>query len=307
MAEVSIRDVTLRDGLQLVSRIMPTPDKVKLARTLLELGVPEIEVGAVMRPDRVPQMADTLDVVRQLDRATLARSWVLVPNLTGVRRAVEAGAVNLQYVLSVSESHNRANVGRSVQASLDGLAESARHAAEHGVRLQLALATSFSCPFEGPTPPEAVLAAVEDARAAGVVSLVLCDTIGQAVPAQVGALTAQVRRVAGERSLVFHGHDTWGLGVANSIAAIAAGADTVDAALGGLGGCPFAPGASGNTALEDVVYALRPGWLTPERFRTLVGHGQALLAQLDQPVRSRAAEGAARSSGSHVWAVAAGV
>jgi hydroxymethylglutaryl-CoA lyase len=306
MAEVSIRDVSLRDGLQLVSKVMPTPDKVKLARQLLELGVPEIEIGAVVRPDRVPPMADTLDVVRQLDHASLARSWVWVPNLTGVRRAVEAGAVNLQYVFSVSESHNRANVGCSVRTSLDGLAESVRYAAEHGVRLQLGLATAFSCPFEGPTPPDAVLAAVEDARAAEVASLVLCDTIGQAVPAQVGALTAQVRRVAGQRGLVFHGHDTWGLGVANSIAAIAAGADTVDAALGGLGGCPFAPGASGNTALEDVLYALRPEWLTPERFRTLVGHGQALLAQLDQPVRSRAAEGAVRSPGSHVWALAAG-
>ncbi|HWN32042.1 MAG TPA: hydroxymethylglutaryl-CoA lyase [Pseudonocardia sp.] len=306
MAQVSIRDVTLRDGLQLVSTIMPTPDKVKLARTLLELGVPEIEIGAVVRPDRVPPMADTLDVVRQLDHATLARSWVWVPNLTGVRRAVEAGAVNLQYVLSVSESHNRANVGCSVQTSLDGLAESVRYAAEHGARLQLGLATAFSCPFEGPTPPAAVLAAVEDARAAEVASLVLCDTIGQAVPDQVAALTGRVRRVAGRRGLVFHGHDTWGLGVANSIAAIAAGADTVDAALGGLGGCPFAPGASGNTALEDVLYALRPDWLTPQRFRALVGHGRALLGQLDQPVRSRAAEGAARSPGSHVWAVAAG-
>ena len=306
MAEVSIRDVTLRDGLQLVSKIMPTCDKVKLARNLLELGVPEIEIGAVVRPDRVPPMADTLEVVRQLDRATLARGWVWVPNLTGARRAVEAGAVNLQYAMSVSESHNRANVGCSVQASLDGLAESARYAAEHGVRLQFGLATAFSCPFEGPTPPDAVLAAVEDPRAADVASLVLCDTIGQAVPDQVGALTARVRRIAGERGLVFHGHDTWGLGVANSIAAIAAGADTVDASLGGLGGCPFAPGASGNTPLEDVLYALRPDWLTPERFRTLVGHGRALLGQLDQPVRSRAAEGAARSPGSHVWALAAG-
>jgi hydroxymethylglutaryl-CoA lyase len=303
---VEIRDVTLRDGLQLVSKIMPTAAKVTLAHALLELGVPQIEIGAVVRPDRVPPMADTLEVLRRLDVAALARSWVWVPNLTGVRRAVEAGAVNLQYVFSVSESHNRANVGCSAEQSLAGLAESVRYAREHRVRLQLGLATAFSCPFEGQTPVEAVLAVLADERTGGVDSVVLCDTIGQAVPAQVTALTAQVRAIAGARGLVFHGHDTWGLGVANSIAAIAAGADAVDASLGGLGGCPFAPGASGNTALEDVLYALRPDWLTPAVFRALVHQGRALLDQLEQPPRSRAADGATRSPASHAWALAAG-
>ncbi|WP_406635055.1 hydroxymethylglutaryl-CoA lyase [Amycolatopsis sp. WGS_07] len=305
MNDATIRDVTLRDGLQLVRATLPTADKVALARFLLAAGVPEIEIGAVVRPDRVPAMADTLEVIGALDAASLGRSWVWVPNSTGVRKAAEAGAKQVQYVLSVSESHNQANVGRSVRHSMDDLAVSAEYARSHGVRIQLGLATAFTCPFEGRTPEGAVLDVVEDSRSLELDSLVLCDTIGQADPAHVARLTAAVRSAMAPGRLVFHGHDTWGLGVANTLAALEAGADTVDAALGGLGGCPFAPGASGNTALEDVLYALRPSWLTPARFRELLARGRALLEQLGEPERSRAADGASRSPGSHPWALAA--
>lgn len=292
MNDVVVRDVTLRDGLQLVSAVLPTAEKISLARFLLSCGLPTLEIGAVVR--RVPAMADTLDVVAALDASELDRCWVLVPNAKGARLAVEAGVRQIQYVLSVSPSHNKANVGCDVEQSLDGLAE----AVTLGVPVQLALATAFTCPFEGQTPEDAVLAVVADARAAGVDSVVLCDTIGQAVPAQVSSLTAAV---GGE--VWFHGHDTWGLGVANTFAAINAGAIAVDASLGGLGGCPFAPGASGNTALEDILYALRPRWLTPSTFQRLVARGSALVSALGEPSRSRAAEGATRSPGSYPWAL----
>ena len=295
MNDVLVRDVTLRDGLQLVSTLLPTARKIELVRFLLDCGLPTLEIGAVVR--RVPTMADTLDVVKALSAAELDRCWVLVPNATGARLAIDAGVRQIQYVLSVSSSHNKANVGCSVEESLDGLAA----AVELGVPVQLALATAFTCPFEGQTPEDAVLAVVSDARAAGAASVVLCDTIGQAVPAHVAGLTSAVCSMADE--VWFHGHDTWGLGVANTFAALNAGAVAVDAALGGLGGCPFAPGASGNTALEDVLHALRPSWLSHSTFRQLVACGQSLVSELGEPSRSRAAEGAVRSPGTHPWAL----
>lgn len=302
MNDVVVRDVTLRDGLQLVRAMLPTADKISLVRFLLDSGLPQLEIGAVVRPDRVPTMADTLDVVAALDASALDRCWVLVPNATGARRAIEAGVRQIQYVLSVSPSHNKANVGCDVGQSLDGLAASVALAREHGVRVQLGLATAFTCPFEGRTPEDSVLTLVSDDRASGVDNVMVCDTIGQAVPAHVAGLVAAVREVVG--TTWFHGHDTWGLGVANTLAAVNAGAVAVDASLGGLGGCPFAPGASGNTALEDVLYALRPDWLTPSTYHRILSRGRSLLAQLGEPSRSRAADGALRSPGSHPWALA---
>jgi hydroxymethylglutaryl-CoA lyase len=298
-----LRDVTLRDGLQLTRTVLPTDRKLRLARSLFGLGVPSLEIGAVMRPDVVPRLADTLELVRRLTGPELARSWVLVPNLTGARRALAAGARNIEYVLSVSDAHNRANVGRSTGASLDQLPAVAAEVAAEGGVLQLALSTAFSCPFEGPVAPDRVTTLLADARAQVADSFVLCDTIGQAVAVEVTELVRAGRELVGDRWLIYHGHDTWGQGVANGLAALAAGADTLDGSLGGLGGCPFAPGASGNTASEDLLYALRPGWLTPVGFRQLVELGGELLEAVVEPSRSRAAEGARLSRPSHVWAL----
>jgi len=299
-----IRDVTLRDGLQLAREILPTDHKLRLARTFLANGIECIEIGAVVRPDRVPAMADTLDLLRQLSGDERDKSWVLVPNLKGAQLAIDAGARNIEYVLSVSDSHNRANVGRTTDASLAELPTIADVVIPAGGTLQVSLSTAFTCPFEGAIDPQRVLALLRDPRMAFPDSIALCDTIGQATPAEVTSLVGAASNYLGRyRWLFFHGHDTWGQGVANSVAALAAGADTVDAALGGLGGCPFAPGASGNTALEDVLYALRPEWLTPVRFRSLVAAGQELLATLGEPQRSRAAEGAIHSTASHPWAL----
>ncbi len=225
-----LRDVTLRDGLQLASGTLPSDRKLALARTLLANGVESLEIGAVVRPDRVPAMADTLDLLGALDDIECDRAWVLVPNLTGARRALDAGARNIEYVLSVSDAHNRANVGRDTDASLAELPGIVRLATDAGARVQISLSTAFTCPFEGIIDSDRVLAILADPRIAGVGSVALCDTVGQAVPAEVTALTRAARDRLPETWLVYHGHDTWGQGVANALAALAAGADLLDAA-----------------------------------------------------------------------------
>ncbi|WP_431908965.1 hydroxymethylglutaryl-CoA lyase [Amycolatopsis thermoflava] len=296
-----LRDVTLRDGLQLTGKPLPTARKVAVVRELLAAGVPSVEIGSMARPDLVPPLADTLDVIRALDPDELARCWVWVATPRHVERAAEAGAVNFQYCLSASDAHNKANIGRSTEDSLAAMPRAVDAAA--GGRIQLCIATSFTCPFEGSVPEERVLAIARDPRAEGAGDIVLCDTLGQAVPAQVTSLVARVAAETPPRRIVYHGHDTWGLGVANTLAAIAAGASEVDGALGGLGGCPFAPGASGNASTEDLLFALRPSWLTPSSFARIVRLSGALLDELGEPNRSRAAQGARTSATAFPWAL----
>ncbi|WP_027930060.1 beta/alpha barrel domain-containing protein [Amycolatopsis thermoflava] len=298
-----LRDVTLRDGLQLTGKPLPTARKVAVVRELLAAGVPSVEIGSMARPDLVPPLADTLDVIRALDPDELARCWVWVATPRHVERAAEAGAVNFQYCLSASDAHNKANIGRSTEDSLAAMPRAVAAASAAGGRIQLCIATSFTCPFEGAVPEERVLAIARDPRAEGAGDIVLCDTLGQAVPAQVTILVARVAAETPPRRIVYHGHDTWGLGVANTLAAIAAGASEVDGALGGLGGCPFAPGASGNASTEDLLFALRPSWLTPSSFARIVRLSGALLDELGEPNRSRAAQGARTSATAFPWAL----
>jgi hydroxymethylglutaryl-CoA lyase len=298
---VRLRDVTLRDGLQLTGKLLDTDTKVELARVLLDSGIDALEIGAMARPDKVPPMANTLEVIGALTPEELQRCWVWTATPRGITRAIEAGARNLEYCLSVSDQHNCANVGRTTEQSMAALPEAVDFAAVAGAGLQLSLATAFTCPYRGPVDPQRVVDLVRDSRAAGISSVVLCDTLGQATPDQVRHLIERVRDVAPQREIVFHGHDTWGLGVANTIAAIQAGAAMVDGALGGLGGCPFAPGASGNTSTEDLLFALQPPWLTPPVFTGVVAAGEQILAQLGEPNRSRAAQGARSTVDAFPW------
>ena len=297
-----IRDVTLRDGLQLTGGMLSTGRKLEVVRRLLDLGMPAVEVGSLARGDLVPSLANSLEVVRELTPAERARSWVWVATPRHVEKALAAGAVNLQYCLSVSDAHNQANLGRSTQTSMDGLPEAVASARAAGAVLHLCLATSFTCPFDGPVDPVQVLRLVIDDRAEGVHGVVICDTLGQAVPGQVSALV-RATFTAARGDVVFHGHDTWGTGVANALAAIDAGASMVDGALAGLGGCPFAPGASGNTATEDLAFALRPDWLTPTSFAGLVELGEGLVRELGEPARSKAAEGARSKAAAFDWVI----
>ncbi|MTE12820.1 beta/alpha barrel domain-containing protein [Nocardia aurantiaca] len=306
---MTLRDVTLRDGLQLTGKVLPTERKVRIARQLLALGVPELEIGSMARPDLVPPMANTLELVAQLTPAELERCWVWVATPRHVARAAEAGVRNFQYCFSVSDAHNKANIGRTTEDSLAAMPEAVRLAAEAGGRIQLCLATAFTCPFDGSVDPARVLAIATDPRTAGSADIVIADTLGQAHPGQVGALVGAVAETGhwgtAEHRIVFHGHDTWGMGVANSLAALAAGAAVVDGSLGGLGGCPFAPGASGNTSSEDLLFATRPEWLTPLVLSDLVRLSEELLKELGEPNRSRTAEGARSKAEAFEWVIAA--
>lgn len=300
----ALRDVTLRDGLQLADKMLATDRKLEIIRTLVDLGIPELEIGSLARADLVPPMANTLEVIAELTPDELERCWVWVATPRHVDKAAAAGARNFQYCLSASDSHNRANIGRDTAASLDAMPSAIRTARDVGGRIQLCIATAFTCPFDGPVAEKRVLDIVTDPRAAGADDTVICDTLGQAIPAQVAALIGKAATLVPLRRTVFHGHDTWGMGVANTLAAIDAGASVVDGAVGGLGGCPFAPGASGNTATEDILFATRPEYLTPAAFARLVGTSEALLGELGEQPRSKAAQGARSKAHAFEWVVA---
>ncbi|GAA1394808.1 hydroxymethylglutaryl-CoA lyase [Pseudonocardia kongjuensis] len=301
MSGIVLRDVTLRDGLQLTGKPLPTGRKVELVRALLAAGVPELEIGSLARGDLVPPLADTLDVVAALTPEELDRCWVWVATPRHVQKALAAGARNVQYCFSVSDAHNNANIGRDTEVSLAAMPDAVRFALDAGGRIQLCLATAFSCPFDGPVDPDRVAAIVADPRTAGSCDVIVCDTLGQAVPSEVGALVQRVAGLADGRRIGFHGHDTWGQGVANALAAVGSGATLLDGALGGLGGCPFAPGASGNTATEDLLFALRPDWLTPAVLAGLVTEAEDLLGELGEPNRSRAAQGVRSRAAAFPW------
>ncbi|MGW6422859.1 hydroxymethylglutaryl-CoA lyase [Nocardia sp. NPDC055053] len=298
-----LRDVTLRDGLQLTGKVLPTEQKIDVVRRLLAAGVPALEIGSMARPDLVPPMANSLELIAALTPDELAKCWVWVATPRHIEKAAAAGARNFQYCFSVSDSHNKANIGRDTEASVAAMPDAIRLAEEAGGEIQVCLATSFTCPFEGQVDPARVLAIANDPRTGGAADIVLADTLGQAHPGQVSALVSAVRDRSPSRRIVFHGHDTWGMGVANTLAAVAAGATMVDGALGGLGGCPFAPGASGNTASEDILFATRPGWFTPAALASLVGLTEELLADLGEPNRSRTAEGARSKAAAFDWVI----
>lgn len=301
LAVARLRDVTLRDGLQLTGRMLGAERKVELARELFAAGIPELEIGSMARGDLVPPMANTLEVIEALTPEELERCWVWVATPRHVEKAAAAGARNFQYCFSASDAHNEANIGRSTEESLAAMPDAVALAQQAGGRIQLCIATSFTCPFDGQVDPNRVIAIANDPRAEGAADIVICDTLGQAHPGQVSSLISRVVAETPQREIVFHGHDTWGAGVSNALAAVQAGASVVDGALGGLGGCPFAPGASGNTATEDLLFAMRPEWLTPDRFARIVRSSEGLLTELDEPNRSKARQGARSKAPAFDW------
>jgi hydroxymethylglutaryl-CoA lyase len=251
---VRLRDVTLRDGLQDEPPI-ETDQKLTILDLLVAAGVNDLELTSFTRPDRVPAMADA-DRLTQLalaryDSITL---WGLVLNRRGAERALAAGLDHLQFVVSVSEPHNLENAGRTVAASLNELAGIVDVAAGPAA-IEVVLATAFGCPYAGPVAQTDVMAVASQVIAMGIDRLSLADTVGTGVPTEVRSLVSALRKEATVEELGVHLHDTRGLAVANALAAIDAGADRLDATVGGLGGCPFAPGASGNVPLEDLVHA----------------------------------------------------
>jgi hydroxymethylglutaryl-CoA lyase len=255
-ASVVLRDVSLRDGLQ--DEPISLGGKAAIFEALAGAGVREVELTSFVRPDRVPAMADA----ERLCEATAASAassgivrWGLVLNRRGARRALAAGLRHLQYVVSVSDTHGRHNAGMGVDAALDVFEEVAEEALDAGAAVEMTLATAFGCPYEHRIDPARVVEAAVRSAAAGASSIGLADTIGAAVPTEVGALLDAVGDAV-DVPLGVHLHDTRGLALANALTALEHGAVRLDASLGGLGGCPFAPGASGNLAIEDLAHAL---------------------------------------------------
>jgi len=257
MNQVEIVEVAPRDGFQAVKPFIPTKTKIALIEELAACGFARFEIGSFVSPKAVPQLADTGEILKRARLPKGQRVHVLVPNAKGLELALAAGVSEVAWVISVSESHNRANVNRSVDDSFKAF-ESAwgALAAAKRPRLRLGLATCFDCPWEGRIPEENVLAAVERALAAAPdAEIGISDTTGRAGPDHVGALFARLVARYPQVTFAYHGHDTYGLGVANAIEAFRQGVRVIDGAAGGLGGCPFAPGAAGNTATEDLVFA----------------------------------------------------
>ncbi len=298
-----LRDVTMRDGLQLTGKLLSTERKLEIIRALIELGVPSLEIGSMARGDKVPPMANTLEVIGELTADELARCWVWVATPRHVEKAAAAGARHFQYCFSASDSHNQANIGRTTEVSLAAMPDAVDITRSVGGEIELCIATSFTCPFEGQVPPDRVIEIANDERAIGATDIVICDTLGQAVPVQVSSLISRVRAETPDRRVVFHGHDTWGLGVTNTLAAISAGATMVDGSLGGLGGCPFAPGASGNTSSEDILFATRPEWFEPTTLAAMVSLSEELLTELGEPMRSKTVQGARSEARAFEWVV----
>jgi hydroxymethylglutaryl-CoA lyase len=253
--EVIVREVGLRDGLQNEAPI-PLSDKIVLARSLVGTGLRHIEATAFMRADAIPALADA-DQMWEFCSAIPDVEWsALVANVTGTQRALQAGATHLEFVVSASETHNRANVRRSRSESLAELEVVADHVHAVGGDVQAIIATSFGCPYEGDIPLDEVLRTAAAARAAGADSLAFGDTTGVATPRRVHQLVDAVLVDHADLPLLMHFHDTRGLGIANLLAALEMGIARFDASVGGLGGCPYAPGASGNVATEEVVHVL---------------------------------------------------
>lgn len=255
MVDVVLRDVTLRDGLQDEDPV-GTDTKLAIFDALVAAGVRELELTSFVRPDRVPAMADAEALCAATSGvADVVTRWGLVLNGRGAERALAAGLRHLQYVVSVTDTHSQRNAGRDTHAALADLATVVALAREAGGVVEVTLACAFGCPYEAQVPAERVVDVAERAAGAGAASIGLADTIGVAIPSEVRTLVTAVAASV-DRPLGVHLHDTRGLGVANALAAIDVGVRRVDGSVGALGGCPFAPGASGNLALEDLAHAL---------------------------------------------------
>lgn len=250
---VTIREVGPRDGLQAESRPWPTEAKVELINGLLRTGVRRLEVTSFVRPGAIPQLADAEAVLAAIDRVEGVRLSALVPNRTGMERAVRSGIHEASFFVAASETFNQHNLRRSTEAALADAAAAAELGREHGLLLSGFVVTAFGCPYEGRVPPDAVLRVVEAYARLGVQSVYLGDTIGVAHPRQVYELARAVGDRFPELELGLHFHNTRGAALANVLAGLEAGVTVFDGAVGGLGGCPYAPGATGNVATEDLV------------------------------------------------------
>jgi hydroxymethylglutaryl-CoA lyase len=290
MEQIIITDVAPRDGLQNQQVHLSTDAKLRLVELLVAAGLPSIEVTSFVSPKAVPQMADAGDLVPRVQSAfAQLRSSVLVPNLKGLERAHAAGAQEVAVVLSATETMNRKNINMSLAQATEVSEQTLVEAQRLGLRTRAYVAVAFDCPFEGPTPLAAVQTACARMLQAGAGEIVIADTIGAAAPGQVKERFAALVRDIPVAQLGAHFHDTRGMGVANAWAALEAGVRRFDASVGGIGGCPFAPGAAGNLATEDLVLmAEQGGFATGISMPGLLAAVDFAEQQLQRPLGGRA-------------------
>jgi hydroxymethylglutaryl-CoA lyase len=282
---VEIVEVGPRDGLQSEPGILPTATKVEFIRRAIATGLRRIEVASFVDPRKVPQMADAEEILRALPPADGVVYIGLVLNRRGFERAAAAGCNEIGMAVMASDTFNRRNQGVSTEESIAAWLDIARAASDAGIRAQVTVSTAFGCPFEGEVPVSRVVAIARQLSEAGPHEIALADTIGVGVPAQVAELVGRVSEAVPGVGLRCHFHNTRNTGLANACAAIQAGVATLDASLGGIGGCPFAPAATGNIPTEDLLYLLqRSGYETGVSLDAAIATSRWLQEQLGRPV-----------------------
>jgi hydroxymethylglutaryl-CoA lyase len=295
-ARVTIVEVGPRDGLQNEAVTVAVGDRVTFVEKLADAGLPVIEVGAFVSPRWVPQMADTSSVFAGIERRPGVRYTALVPNLEGLSAAIEAGIDEVAIFAAASETFSQRNINATIDQSLARYAEVAQRARDAGIRVRAYLSTAFGCPYEGSVPVARVVEVATRLRTVGAFEVAISDTIGVAHPRQVWDLLDALKGHLPVEQLALHFHDTRGTALANVLAGLHSGVTTFDASAGGLGGCPYAPGAAGNVATEDLVYMLDGlGIETGVRLEALLAAstfvesrlGHALPSRYAQAVRAR--------------------
>ncbi|WP_246837789.1 hydroxymethylglutaryl-CoA lyase [Salinicola sp. MH3R3-1] len=253
-SRVTINDVAPRDGLQIESRFVPTEEKIRLINALSRTGLAKIEATSFTSPKAIPSLRDAEEVMRGIERVPGVDYVVLVPNEKGTERALACGVDEINLVLSASDSHGGANLRMTAEQSLERFANILEITRGSNVFVNASISTAFGCPFEGDVPFKRVLGITEKLLALGVQGISLCDTTGMANPRQVADLCRETLSRWPWLPLTLHFHNTRGMGLANALVAWQNGVTRFDASLGGLGGCPYAPGATGNVCTEDLVH-----------------------------------------------------
>lgn len=289
---VEVFEVGLRDGLQNESRRVSLDDKLFLARGLLAAGVRHLELGAFVRTDLVPQMADTENVYEAIHQGELklgkARAFALVPNLKGLERALDSGARGIAVFTAATDSFAKKNIGMSVPESLAVIKEMVSEAKRAKIEVRGYVSTAFGCPFEGRVAPKKAIAVVEKLVRIGISEISVGDTTGVATPKGVTEVFTPLLKNLRKTRIAAHFHDTRGTALANALRAMELGLTIIDSSAGGLGGCPFAPGATGNLATEDLVYMLDGmGIKSGIRLDLLASTSLAFFQRIGRPITSR--------------------
>jgi hydroxymethylglutaryl-CoA lyase len=255
MTRIYFNDVVTRDGFQIEPNFIPTEDKVRLIDAMSQCGFAKIEVTSFTSPKAIPMLRDAEEVMGKIHRVPGVEYTVLVPNLRGAERALESRADEFNLVMSTSETHNLANLRMTREKSFSGLAEVIKYV-DGKTPINISLSTAFGCPMEGDVPQDVVEQFCQRFADLGVRGLTICDTTGMANPAQVTKMSESLQKKFPQLQLTMHFHNTRGMGLANVLAAVQSGIVRFDGSLGGLGGCPYAPGASGNISSEDAIHML---------------------------------------------------